>query len=595
MLARLFATKRLDDILGAAGHAHSSMKRSLGPVSVTLLGIGAIIGTGIYATIGTATAGDAMRPGAGPSLMLSFLITAVVCGFTALCYAEFASLVPVSGSAYTYAYATLGELVAWIIGWDLIIEYGIGNVSVSISWAGYFHSLLADLGIHFPDWLANDFRTARNLLATDPARYETTFGGAPTVFGVPVIFNVLAFGITMAITGLLVWGIKESARFNAMMVILKVGVLIFFVILGLWLVPFPTMAENWRPYQPNGWHGTLAGAAVVFFAYIGFDAVSTVAEETKRPGRDLPIGILASLAICTVFYVIIAAVFSGMIPYPEVVARPDERAESLTMALKYVAPGAVWPRVVVGFGSVVAQTAVLLVFLMGQPRIFFSMARDGLLPPVFARLHPTFRTPYVTTILTGLVVAILSGVASIDEMVDLTNIGTLFAFVLVCVGIPILRYLEPDRARTFRVPFGPFPLPTLGALACLFLMYYLPPSSWWRFVGWLVLGLAVYASYGYVHSEIGKAAGRPRRASPSLIGSSIGFVTAAVGLWVVPHDLGPSAFRRVLVEGVAGMEQWRVAMGSPMVVAGLAVGVVGLLKGLGEHVPPVAGGHFDSD
>ncbi|MFO0956099.1 MAG: amino acid permease [Isosphaeraceae bacterium] len=593
MLRRLFATKSLDDILKSTEDGHASLNRSLGPISVTLLGIGAIIGTGIYATIGTATAGDAIRPGAGPSLMISFLITAIVCSFTALCYAEFASLVPVSGSAYTYSYATLGELVAWIIGWDLIIEYGIGNVAVSISWASYFRSLLDDLGIAFPRWLATDFRTARILLETQPARYQEYFGDAPTILGVPVIFNLLAFGITMAITGLLIWGIRESARFNAAMVLLKVLVLVFFVGFGLWLVPISTMHANWEPFQPKGWGGTLAGAAVVFFAYIGFDAVSTVAEETKRPGRDLPIGILASLAICTVFYVIIAAVFSGMIPYQEVVDRVDERAESLTMALRYVTPAQVWPRAIIGVGSVVAQTAVLLVFLMGQPRIFFSMARDGLLPPIFARVHPRFKTPYVTTLLTGLVVAVLSGVASIDEMVDLTNIGTLFAFVLVCIGIPILRRSDPDRPRAFRVPFGPWLMPGLGAASCLFLMYYLPPSSWWRFVGWLVLGLAVYFSYGYVHSEIGRQQGRPSKATPSLFSGALGFLMAAVGLWIVPHDLGPAAFRKVLESGLAGQEQ--IAIGVTLVLAGLVAGFLGVRKGLGGHYPPVAGGHAPAD
>ncbi|MEO6808517.1 MAG: amino acid permease, partial [Isosphaeraceae bacterium] len=356
MLRSLFRTKSIDEILASSSDEKGGLKRSLGWFSITLLGIGAIIGTGIYATIGTATSGDPARPGAGPSLMLSFVITAVVCAFTAFCYAELASMVPVSGSAYTYSYATLGELVAWIIGWDLIIEYGVGNVSVAITWAGYFRSLLNDMNIHVPAWLATDIRTAGRILALDPARYEQMFGDAPRVFGHPVIVNALAFGITAAVTAVLVWGIKESARFNAVMVAIKISVLLFFVGLGFYYVPTSTMAENWTPFQPNGWHGTLAGAAIVFFAYIGFDAVSTVAEETKRPGRDLPVGILASLAFCTVFYVVIAAVFSGMIPYAEVVARPAERDESLTMALRYVAPGARWASMIVGFGSVVAQT-----------------------------------------------------------------------------------------------------------------------------------------------------------------------------------------------------------------------------------------------
>jgi APA family basic amino acid/polyamine antiporter len=602
VLRSLFRTKDLDTILAAAEAPHSAMKRTLGPVSITLLGIGAIIGTGIYATIGTATAGDPMRPGvaaellrpgAGPSLMLSFLITAVVCGFTALCYAEIASMVPISGSAYTYTYATLGELIAWIIGWDLIIEYGIGNVSVSIAWAGYFRSFVHDLASlvagHpvevIPAWLATDFRSAARLAAADPEAYRAAFGGAPHIYGQPIVFNVLAFGITMLVTGLLVWGIRESARFNAVMVVLKVAVLVFFVAVGLSYLTPAKVADNWTPFTPNGWRGTFAGAAVVFFAYIGFDALSTVAEETRNPGRDLPIGILASLAICTVFYVIIAAVFTGMVPYPVVRDWTEsERAESLTMALRHVAPGATVARMVVGFGSIVAQTAVLLVFLMGQPRIFFSMARDGLLPPAFARLHPRFRTPYVTTILTGVVVAVLSGVASIDEIVDLTNIGTLFAFVLVCIGIPILRFQDPTRRRPFRVPLGPFVFPVLGAGSCLFLMYYLPPSSWWRFVGWLVLGLAVYAWYGYAHSHVGREAGRPSRTPPGLQVAALGFVIVTVGLFTIPHQAGPIQLVQALFDAGAA-EHGRTLAGVVMIVVGLAMGIGGWLRGTAQRGP----------
>ena len=331
MLRGIFRTKTVDDILASASGENSSLKKSLGALSVTLLGIGAIIGTGIYATIGTATVGDSGRPGAGPSLMLSFVITAAVCAFTAFCYAELASMVPVSGSAYTYSYATMGELVAWMIGWDLIIEYGVGNTTVAISWAGYFRSLLADLGIPFPAWLASDFRTAGRLLQENPAEYARLFGGAPHLFGYPVIVNVLAFAITMAITVLLVWGIKESANFNAVMVAIKIVVLVFFAVVALYFVSPRAMTENWKPFQPNGWRGTFAGAAIVFFAYIGFDAVSTVAEETKNPGRDLPIGILASLAICAVFYAVIAAVFTGHGPLQGVHSGPrriPKRAKS---------------------------------------------------------------------------------------------------------------------------------------------------------------------------------------------------------------------------------------------------------------------------
>jgi len=539
MLRGAFRTKTLDDILAAAASTHHTLRRSLGPLSITLLGIGAIIGAGIFATVGTAAAGHVVdgvivRPGAGPSLMLSFAITAIVCAFTALCYAEFASMVPISGSAYTYAYSTLGELIAWVVGWDLIIEYAVGNIAVAISWANYFRSLLDGIGIHVPQWLCVDYRTAAKI----PGLYES----APHILGVPIVFNLLAALIVAVLTVVLVWGIRESAAFNAGMVIIKIIVLLFFVAAALYFVSPREMAQNWRPFQPHGWSGTLAGAAIVFFAYIGFDAVSTVAEETRNPTRDLPIGIIASLLICTVLYVVVAAVFTGMIPHSDLVKRlSTEQAEPLTMALDHVAPQATWVRTIVAFGSVVAHTAVLLVFQLGQPRIFFSMARDGLLPPVFARVHPRFRTPHVTTILTGVFVGGIAAFASIDEMVDLTNIGTLFAFVLVCVGIIVLRYKDPDRPRPFRVPLGAWFLPSLGAVTCVGLAYYLPPASWWRFVGWLLLGLSIYVSYGYTRSAVGRRAGRPSRTPGALKVAAAGFLLMAVGLFTIPHDLGPWA------------------------------------------------------
>lgn len=533
MLKGIFRTKNLDDILAAVDQQTHALKRTLGAFNITLLGIGAIIGAGIFATVGTAAAGDAHRPGAGPSLMLSFLITAIVCAFTALCYAEMASMVPISGSAYTYSYATMGELVAWIIGWDLIIEYAVGNVAVAISWANYFRSFVHEaFGIDIPAWLATDFRTARKI----PGLLEN----APHIFGIPIVFNFLAFLIVALITIVLVWGIRESAGFNAVMVGIKIVVLLFFVGLAFYYVSPAKMTSNWQPFQPTGWGGTLAGAAVVFFAYIGFDAVSTVAEETKNPARDLPIGIIASLVICTVFYVLVAAVFTGMMPYGELVRRlATEQAEPLTMALNHVAPDAHWAAAIVAFGSVVAHTAVLLVFQLGQPRIFFSMARDGMLPPVFAKVHPKFKTPHVTTILTGVVVGLIAAVMSIDEMVDLTNIGTLFAFVLVCVGITILRYKDPQRHRPFRVPLGPWFLPILGAVSCLFLMYYLPPTSWWRFVAWLALGLSVYFSYSYARSTIGRKLGRPATTPFGLKVAGLGFLMLAVGLFIIGFQNRP--------------------------------------------------------
>jgi basic amino acid/polyamine antiporter, APA family len=570
----IFKTKKLDDILASAEATGVHLRRALGPVHVTLLGIGAIIGAGIFATIGTAAAGDAARPGAGPSLTLSFALTAIVCAFTALCYAEFASMVPISGSAYTYAYSTLGEAVAWIIGWDLIIEYAVGNVAVAISWANYFRTLLEGFGIRLPLWLCTDYRTAARI----PGLYES----APHVFGVPVVLNVVAFGIVSLITIVLVWGIRESAKFNAAMVGIKIVVLLFFIGIAIYFVPPARMAQNWVPFQPNGWGGTLAGAAIVFFAYIGFDAVSTVAEETRNPSRDLPVGILTSLAICTVLYVVVAAVFTGLVPYPDLIRRLSvEQAEPLTMALQHVAPGAVWASTIVAFGSVIAHTAVLLVFQLGQPRIFFSMARDGLLPPTFARVHPRFRTPHVTTIITGLAVGSVAAFASIDEMVDLTNIGTLFAFVLVCVGIPILRFRDPSRRRPFRVPLGPLLFPLLGVTSCLALMFYLPPASWWRFVGWLTLGLSIYTSYGWVHSAVGRRDGRPAQTPWPLKVGAVGFLVAAAGLFAMPHGHGLGDLVAA-VTSPGAEAHGRAVLGIALVLAGGVAGVAGWAAAFGR-------------
>jgi basic amino acid/polyamine antiporter, APA family len=568
LLRGLFRTKNLDDILAAAGGPQFSLKRTLGAFNVTLIGIGAIIGAGIFATVGTAASGTAERAGAGPSLMLSFAITAIVCGFTALCYAELASMVPISGSAYTYSYATLGEIVAWIIGWDLIIEYAIGNVAVAISWAEFFKRLLNNLGIPFPEWLASNYRTAT------PEILEA----APHIAGVPIVFNLLAFGIVALITIVLVWGIKESAGFNAGMVFIKIIVLLFFVGVALYYVSPSTMVKNWQPFQPQGWSGTLTGAAVVFFAYIGFDAVSTVAEETKNPARDLPIGIIASLLICTVLYVVVAAIFTGMIPWETVRGwTAAQRGEALTMALEQVgAP--TWQNTIVAAGSVIAHTAVLLVFQLGQPRIFFSMARDGLLPPVFASVHPKFKTPHVTTIITGVLVGGIAAFATVDEMVSLTNIGTLFAFILVCIGVVVLRRKDPDRPRPFRVPFGPYLLPILGAASCAALIYFLPEGSYWRFLGWLAIGLAIYLAYGYSRSSVGQKAGRSPHTPLLLKVAAVGFLLVAVGLFYIPHD---ATFAQLVdkLTGADPEQHGRTLTGFLILLVGLAIGVGGAALG----------------
>jgi APA family basic amino acid/polyamine antiporter len=485
--AELLRTKSIDAILAESGRAGLSLPKVLGPWNLLTLGIGAIIGTGIFATIGSASAGDATRPGAGPALIVSFVLTALVCGFTALCYAEFASMVPVAGSAYTYAYATLGEVVAWIIGWDLILEYAIGNTAVAIAWSGYADAFLRGLGVEVPPWLATDYRSAG----------PDVLANAPHIFGVPVVINVLAVAITALVTIVLVWGVRESARFNGAMVVVKLVILAFFVLAGTKFVA----PANWRPFAPNGMAGIGAGAAAIFFAYIGFDAVSTCAEECKNPARDMPIGIIGSLIVCTIVYIVVAAVFSGLIPYPALVSlNEQQRSEALAVAMSY-AHMPRWMVGVVAFGSVIAQTAVLLVYQLGQPRILFAMARDGFLPPVFARVHPRFGTPHVSTILTGVLVGVVSAFANIDEMVDLTNVGTLFAFVVVCVGVAVLRVRDPARPRPFRVPFGPFVLPGLGVASCVYLMSNLPRITWARFFWWLVSGLAIYALYGFEHSR----------------------------------------------------------------------------------------------
>jgi APA family basic amino acid/polyamine antiporter len=370
MLRKLLRTKGLEAILHEGEVPEHQLKRVLGWFDVILLGIGAIIGAGIFATIGTAAAGDVARPGAGPALVLSFVLTAIACGFAALCYAEFAAMVPISGSAYTYSYATLGELVAWIIGWDLIIEYAVGNVAVAISWANYFKTFVSGFGIYIPDWLSTDYRTA--------AKIPGLFENAPHILGIPIVFNILALGIVMMITVVLVLGVKESARANAVMVIVKLVVLGFFVLIGLKYVK----PEHWTPFAPNGWAGIQAGAAIVFFAYIGFDAVSTVAEEVRNPKRDLPIGIIGSLVVCTVIYIVVAAVFTGIIPYDALVKTlATSQAEPLTLALQY-ANIERWGEIAIGivaFGSVVAHTAVLLVFQLG--------------PAAYLLLHGPRRSP----------------------------------------------------------------------------------------------------------------------------------------------------------------------------------------------------------
>ncbi|HEX7184491.1 MAG TPA: amino acid permease [Thermoanaerobaculia bacterium] len=581
MLQGIFRTKSLNAILASAEAPESQLKRSLGATQLTLLGIGAIIGAGIFSTVGTAASGTADRLGAGPALIASFVLTAFACGCAALCYAEFASMVPVSGSAYTYSYATLGEFVGWIIGWDLIIEYAVGNVAVAISWSGYFQELLRASGIEWPLWLGTDYRTAvqaagqvaearaggtdLEALGIVVTRAAQALETAPRFLGFPLVFNLPAFLIVMLITVVLVVGIRESAWFNSAMVVLKLAIIGFFVVMGLFYVD----PANWTPFAPNGVPSIITAAAIIFFAYIGFDAVSTAAEETKNPKRDMPFAIIASLVVCTVIYIVVAIVLTGMLPWTQL-----GTAEPLATA--FSARGMIWPTLVIALGAVFATTSVLLVFQLGQPRIFFSMARDGLLPQWAARVHPKYRTPHVTTWLTGIAVAVFAGIANINEVVELTNIGTLFAFVLVCIGVTILRYKDPDRPRGFRVPFGAWLLPMLGVVFCVLLMVYLPPASWWRFIGWLVLGMAVYFSYGYSQSVVGREGGRSPVASTAQRMAAIGFLLAGVGLFTIPHDAGLGQLLREAASS-AEPDHLRALIGLILIVGGTVLGIAGML------------------
>jgi APA family basic amino acid/polyamine antiporter len=493
-MRQLFARKPITELLAEGTH---SLKRVLGAGDLVMLAIGAVIGAGIFSSIGTAAAGEVLpggevvRYGAGPALVFSFILLGVVCGLAGLCYAELASMIPQAGSAYAYSYATLGELVAWIIGWDLILEYAVGNVAVAIAWSGYFNSLLSAFGVDLPAWLTHGYRTA--LLSANP-EVHGLLQTAPRLAGLPILLNVPAALIVAAVTWLLYIGVKESTRANNIMVVVKLLVLALFVGLGAMHID----PANYKPFAPNGWTGIHQGAAIVFFAYIGFDAISTAAEETKNPQRNMPIGILAGLAICTLIYVIVGIVATGLVPYTELRA-----ADPLARALEVAGlPIASW---FVAFGAVVSLTAVLLVFQYGQPRIFMAMARDGLLPRWAARVHPTYRTPHVTTILTGAVVAVGALFADENEIYDLTNIGTLAAFAIVCIGVLVLRFKDPDRPRPFRVPFV-WGVALAGAGACLYTMAGLPIHAWERFGIWLAAGIALYFLYGYRHSRLRQAA-----------------------------------------------------------------------------------------
>jgi APA family basic amino acid/polyamine antiporter len=506
----LLATKPLDVILEEAKESgEHSLRRALGPVNLITLGIGAIIGAGIFVLTGQAAA-----TAAGPAIVVSFLFCGFICTFAGLCYAEFASLIPIAGSAYTYGYATLGEIFAWIIGWDLILEYAFGAATVASGWSGYFVSFLKDLGIFIPpQWIATpgtkmlfyggqwvDLETVRQALAA---------GGidASTLPHATAIFNLVAFLVIAFVTFVLVVGIKESANFNSAVVIIKVAIVLIFIgIAGMYVLRHPSLAaSNWHPFVPAnrgsfgdfGWSGVARGAAVIFFAYIGFDAVSTAAQEARNPQKDMPIGIIGSLVICTILYIAVSALLTAVVPYTSLnVADP--------VAIGIDATGVRWGSLLVKAGAIAGLGSVMLVMLLGQSRVFYSMSRDGLLPAWASAIHPRFRTPWITSIVVGACVACFASLIPIGDLAVLVNIGTLLAFVIVCAGVWILRRRRPDIPRPFKTPFVPL-VPILGIVTSLGAMASLPVKTWYRLLIWLVIGLIIYVFYGRSHSKVRKA------------------------------------------------------------------------------------------
>lgn len=493
----------------AEGGEHGPMHKHLSAFDLIAFGVGATIGSGIFALTGTAAAGQAVaeqsimstpllnfimgstlgREGAGPAIVVSFIIAAIACGLAALCYAELASMIPVSGSAYTFAYASLGEGIAWIIGWDLILEYAVGNVAVAVSWSDHFLHLYHGLtGQGLPLWLTSDLATALKRKAEMASSAQSVLYSnfdLPTLWGQPIAINLPALLIVALVTYVLVVGIKESARANSIAVAIKVLVVLFFIGYGAFLVK----PENWVPFAPNGLVGIMGGAAIVFFSFIGFDAVSSTAEETKNPQRDMPIGMIGSLIICTLLYAGVSLVLTGIMPYK------SYANDAAPVATALAHGGSAWAHLVVAVGALAGMTSVLLVFQLGQPRIFMAMARDRLLPDFFARLHPRYRTPFIPTILTGLLVGVSSLLIDIGQAAELTNIGTLAAFIIVCGGVMVLRKTEPDHPRAFKCPLVPA-VPLAGIVACLILMLSLPLITWVRFIGWMALGFAIYFMYG---------------------------------------------------------------------------------------------------
>ncbi len=479
---QLFRTKPINQLLADASDKEHGLKKALSGASLVTLGIGAIIGTGIFVLTGTVAANYA-----GPALVLSFLISAAGCVFAGLCYAEFASMIPISGSAYTYAYATLGEFMAWIIGWDLILEYLFASSTVAVGWSGYMVSFLHDYNLNIPAQLCNapiDYIKGQGWILTG------------SIINFPAVF------IIALLSTLLVVGIKESAGLNNIIVAIKIIVILLFIGFGLSFIK----TSNWHPFIPPntgefgkfGFSGVLRGAAVIFFAYIGFDAVSTAAQEAKNPQRDMPIGILGSLLICTLLYVLVSGVLTGIVPYYDLnVPAP------LALAIDRTGNALIWLRPLIKIGAIAGLSSVILVMLLGQPRIFYTMAKDGLLPKSFARVHPRFRTPYVTTILTGIVACLIAGILPIHILSELVSIGTLLAFTIVCISIIILRKKKPDLHRPFKTPLVPW-VPLAGAIICLLQMFSLPRETWDRLLIWMAIGLIIYFAYSRRNSKLAR-------------------------------------------------------------------------------------------